>query len=618
MSRLPLKSLSLSLSAKLTILTVGLVATIGVVGWLGYTGMSDMERSGRGLMKARQETDAALQVKFDAADFNGWQTAYAFDVARGTAGATSDKVGSRKAFLASAKTFDKDLKVLFRQHKGEDDTRFVRRAQDAFDEFMKVDEQIVGLYRQGTPEGTAKANALVLGKEIELFNGISRDIQTIVSGIRKESAAAEVAIVAEGRAAKRKLVVAALLAVLMAGVAVTVMARSIARRVRLILDRLSMLGEHCAAGLRRGLDGFSNFDLTEEVVPTTPEIGPLGSDELGKIADRTDFIRNSLVAAIDAYNGSRVSLSELIGEVTASAGTVSTAATEVSTGAGDIGRATSETAHAIEELATGSERQVMSVNQAKERTTEVASATTRSAETARETAEAAGQALELARAGAEAVGHATRSVDSATEHSRQASETIRTLGAKSQEIGSIVEAITSVAQQTDLLALNAAIEAARAGDQGRGFAVVAEEVRKLAEESQQAANGIAALIAEVQTDIAAAVDIVEEGARATEETSATVESAREAFLTIESAVQDVTTRVEAINSAVQEISENSSAVENEMDAIAAISEQSSASAEQVSASTEEMSASTHESVRHAEALADTAKQLQDAVSRFRV
>ena len=74
--------------------------------------------------------------------------------------------------------------------------------------------------------------------------------------------------------------------------------------------------------------------------------------------------------------------------------------------------------------------------------------------------------------------HAVR--ESATEAAARSA----TLGAKSEQIGGIVDTITGLAEQTNLLALNAAIEAARAGEQGKGFAVVAEEVRKLAEESQ--------------------------------------------------------------------------------------------------------------------------------------
>jgi methyl-accepting chemotaxis protein len=72
------------------------------------------------------------------------------------------------------------------------------------------------------------------------------------------------------------------------------------------------------------------------------------------------------------------------------------------------------------------------------------------------------------------------------------------LGAKSGQIGAIVETIDDIAAQTNLLALNAAIEAARAGEMGKGFAVVADEVRKLAERSGRATKEIASLIAEVQ------------------------------------------------------------------------------------------------------------------------
>ena len=111
---------------------------------------------------------------------------------------------------------------------------------------------------------------------------------------------------------------------------------------------------------------------------------------------------------------------------------------------------------------------------------------------------------------------------------------------RSGQIGGIVETISSIASQTNLLALNAAIEAARAGEQGRGFAVVAEEVRKLAEESQQAAERIAGLIGEIQAQTAGAARVVTASAEGTRESVETVQRTREAFESIGQAVVDIT------------------------------------------------------------------------------
>ena len=84
-------------------------------------------------------------------------------------------------------------------------------------------------------------------------------------------------------------------------------------------------------------------------------------------------------------------------------------------------------------------------------------------------------------------------------------DSIQGLGELSTKIGNITDVITGIVDQTNLLALNAAIEAARAGDQGRGFAVVAEEVRKLAEQSAEAAKEIGQMITQIQSGVDVAI-----------------------------------------------------------------------------------------------------------------
>jgi methyl-accepting chemotaxis protein len=139
---------------------------------------------------------------------------------------------------------------------------------------------------------------------------------------------------------------------------------------------------------------------------------------------------------------------------------------------------------------------------------------------------------------------------------------------------------------------------------GQGFAVVAEEVRKLAEESQQAAASIASLFGEIQSETDRTVGVVEASASKADESGATVERAREAFLQISTSVDGIRTRVAEIVEATAEV--------------AAVAEQSAASTEQVSASTEQTSASAQEIAASAQELATTAEELARLVADFKV
>ncbi len=263
----------------------------------------------------------------------------------------------------------------------------------------------------------------------------------------------------------------------------------------------------------------------------------------------------------NSFNVMLQNLREIIQQINEKSQSVASSATELSASADNVSAGASETSATISQVASTAEQ--------------VTKGTQHIADTSTETAN-------FAREGSRELSNVVNQMGAIQEVSSSTGNVIRELNNAAGRITQIVELITQIADQTNLLALNAAIEAARAGEHGRGFAVVAEEVRKLAEQSADAAKEIQTLIGDIQTESQKAVSTAEQNVTQVEEGVDKVKKVNSVFDKIISAVEGLAGEIQQVASSTGEMS---SAVQN----VAATSEEQTASMEEVASTTQDLS-----------------------------
>ncbi|MCP1183482.1 methyl-accepting chemotaxis protein [Paenibacillus sp. 1781tsa1] len=205
-----------------------------------------------------------------------------------------------------------------------------------------------------------------------------------------------------------------------------------------------------------------------------------------------------------------------------------------------------------------------------------------------------------------------------TESVKNTASAIEVLESRSQEIGDILNIISGISSQTNLLALNASIEAARVGEEGRGFAVVAGEVRKLAEQSEQATSQVGVLIQEIQAGIKQAVRAMEQGTSEVDTGLSVADQTGQLFEDILEAAKKVSNQIQEVSSATEEISAGTEEMTATAEDLSSSVSKTANSSEQISSSVDEQKASLITLVDSSTRLNSMSEELQELISHFNV
>lgn len=319
-----------------------------------------------------------------------------------------------------------------------------------------------------------------------------------------------------------------------------------------------------------------------------------------------------------SYNGMIDGIKDIVQATQETSEMVVSSSEQLSASAQQSTQASEHISSMIQEIAAGSNSQLHSVEETANIINNMAKNTEQIVDSTNEMKISVNNSANMSIEGKQSIDRVTLQMNNINENVSGLGNSIEKLSDHLHEIGAINEAITAIADQTNLLSLNAAIEAARAGEHGKGFAVVADEVRKLAEQSANSANQITRLIDLIQIETTKTLESMNSASHEVEAGISVVQDAGEVFGSIEESIHTVVNQINNITYLINELTAGAQQVAQSMDIVKRVAEDAASKTENVSAATEEQLASMEEVSSSAINLAKISEELQKAIKNLKM
>lgn len=449
--------------------------------------------------------------------------------------------------------------------------------QILYDSYTIDEEKII----QAVKDDNELALSVLFSKNYA--ESIEVKINEVLNSVRTDITEESIAIEENLKKTEKLVLLTHMFSLILAIVIALFLSRSISNPVKMLSKHASKLAEG---------------DLSEEI----PDVR--NKDEIGDL--------------VGEFKKLQVKLRDTVGQIQANAEQVAATSVQLSASTEQTNRSIEEVTIAMQEMASSSDVQAIKAQESVKDIGEFKNGIVNISENANGATSNVTKTSNTANLGSEIVEKAIKQMNDIGTSVEVSVKLVKKLNDQSGKIEEIVKLITEIAEQTNLLALNAAIEAARAGEQGRGFAVVADEVRKLAEQSGNAANSISDIVNEIKKDTETAANSMLKGNDDVKEGIFVINNLNESFNEILKAINNVAVSSENTLVSAQEMEQYVDRVIISIEDMKKGIVENSALTQTVAAASEEQNASVEEINSSIEALSNMAEDLRDLVNQFKL